>query len=116
MRTIIEVEHDQAIAPARLVELFQVAILRMGNGSRRALTDVVTSIELRAAEGQCTLESPTSEWASLFELINVDTDVDFVPFTDIDFYAQQIHNLTDEKDWPKAVRAAQRLAEYIPNK
>lgn len=57
------------------------------------------------------------EWKTMFEQINIDcseTGESVVPLSDVDYYAEQIHNLTEEQDYIEARRIAVALSRtYI---
>lgn len=50
------------------------------------------------------------EYKAIFEKINADHPADAVPFNDVDYYAEQIHNMSDETlDWDECVAIAEEM-------
>ena len=54
-----------------------------------------------------TLESSVPEWKALFDKINEDSKD--VSYSDVEYYANQIYNLTEEQSWGRALNIASRL-------
>jgi hemoglobin-like flavoprotein len=51
-------------------------------------------------------------WHTVFTTINNDSKEDAVPFSDTEYYAQQIHNLTNEQDLGAAEQLAMDIYAY----
>jgi hypothetical protein len=51
----------------------------------------------------------TREWFDMFTQIN--KEANYVALTDVDYYAEQIHNLTNEQDYEKAYSIASDMAK-----
>lgn len=65
-----------------------------------------------------TLNSPTSEWLDLFQRINRDcskSGESVVPFSDVEYYTEQVYNITDEVDYKKSREIAVALASLRPD-
>ena len=50
-------------------------------------------------------------WKKVFDQVNKDDPDNFVPFSDVEYYAQQVHNLTDERDVDAAHKVAVKLSK-----
>lgn len=51
-----------------------------------------------------------NEWRDLVDRINKDDSDGFVPLTDHAYWANQIFNLMEEKDWFEAYRIAEAIS------
>lgn len=56
-------------------------------------------------------QATIDHWHETCERMNSDDHENYVPLWDVDYWAEQIHNLTDEQDYEHARAIAQAVSE-----
>lgn len=58
-----------------------------------------------------TLSEEVIKFKTMFDEINADEEADFVPYSDVEFYAEQVFILNNEQDYEHALKIAKLLAK-----